>query len=443
MGWLRAGWVMGPVLVAAGALWMLGGPPQSALPAYELEVRGGNRVTRGAEETPAEARLSAGSRLDLVVRPETDVEGPLQAAAFRLEGGAWVDAGLAVHVDPSGAVRASGTVGAKMRATPGPLRLAVVVTRGAGAPDPAWSKAARQRRGGPHDLRGDRRPLSAARRAPVRSTSGGPSRGCYAGAMSWLVYILLLGCSPSVPPTPPDPRTLRGGGAGGCAGSVSGVPAPTTARSLCGRTGSSHPQRSGVGARALGARGRRLRRDGGGARERARGGARDRAVSEIPLRAEVVSPTLAADPRDTKAPAWEGRARSSWSTPTRSPGRMFGELAHRADLARDLPLGASYAAEARAALVEAGRLGHLWPHVAFRYAARRVSVERWLPEVRAQIDDARRHLTPWWDDWAYLAFVEARLLRREGDVRRSASPWRERRPGRSGDQSAHGRAVTR
>lgn len=138
VGWLRAGWVMGPVLVAAGALWMLGGPPQSALPAYELEVRGGDRVTRGAEETPAEARLSAGSRLDLVVRPETDVEGPLQAAAFRLEGGAWVDAGLAVHVDPSGAVRASGTVGAEVPATPGPLRLAVVVTRGAGAPDPAW-----------------------------------------------------------------------------------------------------------------------------------------------------------------------------------------------------------------------------------------------------------------------------------------------------------------
>lgn len=94
-------------------------------------------------------------------------------------------------------------------------------------------------------------------------------------------------------------------------------------------------------------------------------------------------------------------------------------LAHHLDQAKDLEAGAVHALAAREAWLEAGR-GDLWPHAAFLYAARRVSAEHWLTDVRARIADAREHLTPWWDDHAYLDFVEARLLKREGDLRRSA-----------------------
>lgn len=139
--WLRSGWVMTPVLVMALALLFLRSTGGEPLPSYEIEVRGGDVQTRGVEQAPAALRLSPGSRVDLLLRPDRDVRGTVRAAVWRRDGASWVEAGLAVEVSPAGAVRATGTVGEQIPATPGRVELAVVIAGGGEAPTAEWIEA--------------------------------------------------------------------------------------------------------------------------------------------------------------------------------------------------------------------------------------------------------------------------------------------------------------
>lgn len=98
----RGGWrVWAPALAAsvalvAGAWWLStsspptkpsnGGPAAtSGLPAYVVDFRSGDQAMRGADDGGAEAlrTFSAGSRVDLVLRPETTPDTSLDALAWR------------------------------------------------------------------------------------------------------------------------------------------------------------------------------------------------------------------------------------------------------------------------------------------------------------------------------------------------------------------------
>lgn len=140
--WLRSGWVMTPVWVAALALLFLRMSSQDPLPGYQIEVRGGDHQLRGAEDAPPALHLSPGSRVDMVLHPDRDVAGAVRAAAFRRSGAEWVEAGLTIEVSPQGAVRATGVVGEGIPATPGRVDLAIVITRGEEPPSAAWIDAA-------------------------------------------------------------------------------------------------------------------------------------------------------------------------------------------------------------------------------------------------------------------------------------------------------------
>ncbi|HEV8240461.1 MAG TPA: hypothetical protein VGS57_13915 [Thermoanaerobaculia bacterium] len=126
------GAAMGAAAAALTAV-MLRPPP---LPAYALaELSGGSRMTRGElVETPA---LAPGDHFQVSLRPETAVRraGLLLAQAFLLRGGELRPLAVeTTEVDPSGAVRLSGTLDRDL--APGPWTLWLVVGRRGTLPDP-------------------------------------------------------------------------------------------------------------------------------------------------------------------------------------------------------------------------------------------------------------------------------------------------------------------
>jgi anti-sigma factor RsiW len=101
------------------------GPP---LPGYTLALSSEQTVRSGAPE-PEVPRLGPGSQLDVLLRPEQAVEGPMEVRAFLVRPGearAW---NPPLERSPEGAVRIRGPVEALLSIPPGEWTLAVAVGR--------------------------------------------------------------------------------------------------------------------------------------------------------------------------------------------------------------------------------------------------------------------------------------------------------------------------
>lgn len=122
-------WLGGAALAIAAAASLLlvvrAGP---ALPSYGVEVSGGARVERGAEE--ATARFGFDDHLVVVLRPRERVEGAVVAHVYRVEGERLVRLDVPLDVSATGAVRLDARVG-DLVPTPGPAQIVITI---AGAP---------------------------------------------------------------------------------------------------------------------------------------------------------------------------------------------------------------------------------------------------------------------------------------------------------------------
>ena len=140
--------LLGPAFVlalAAAAAWLLW--PRGLLPAYTLALEGGDATARGGPAPDAAGRvvLASGSRIEIVLRPATPVEGPVQAHLY-MDGDPPAPLEAAVEVAPSGAVRWSGTAGQLVGPRTGDVDVLLVVARPSAQPAPA--EIARQPDGG-------------------------------------------------------------------------------------------------------------------------------------------------------------------------------------------------------------------------------------------------------------------------------------------------------
>jgi hypothetical protein len=127
-------WLAMPVLAAAAGLLLLvrpGGGPV-ALPAYDLTFVGGDGAVRGetgADPRPAVVRLWPDAEMDLVLRPEAPVTGPLQASAFVRAGAGLRAVPLPFELSDVGAVRVAGPVGKLFAGLRGRVELVIVLRR--------------------------------------------------------------------------------------------------------------------------------------------------------------------------------------------------------------------------------------------------------------------------------------------------------------------------
>ncbi len=138
--------VAAPVLAAAAALLLVllpSGP--TALPAYTLELEGGERSTRAAAPGPeaGPSELTPDSLVSVVLRPATGVEGRITVRGFLVgpQGGAEETAvalTLPVEAHTGGTLTVAGTAGELFSARPGVYTLALLVAR---ADDPAPAAA--------------------------------------------------------------------------------------------------------------------------------------------------------------------------------------------------------------------------------------------------------------------------------------------------------------
>ncbi len=128
-----AGW---SALAAAAALVLLLRAPgtQPPLPSYAMELSGGVQEMRGDPASPPRT-FPPGSQLELVLRPQTAVSGPLAVRYFLGRGNAlqpWPAPGV---ITADGSVRVAGTVGREITIPPGEWTLWVVVGRPEKLPD--------------------------------------------------------------------------------------------------------------------------------------------------------------------------------------------------------------------------------------------------------------------------------------------------------------------
>ncbi|MFP2907112.1 hypothetical protein ACLESD_19095 [Pyxidicoccus sp. 3LFB2] len=116
-------------MAAAAAVLLLVLPREvPPLPGYTLSVSSEQAVRAGAPE-PEVPRLGPGSRLDVLLRPEQAVEGPVEVRAFLVRPGearAWTPP---LERSPEGAVRIHGPVEALLSLPPGEWTLAIAVGR--------------------------------------------------------------------------------------------------------------------------------------------------------------------------------------------------------------------------------------------------------------------------------------------------------------------------
>lgn len=101
--------VIGLALAAALAA-VLFIPRPSALPEYSIAIAGGEQVVRGepqaAHGTPI---IGPGSRLSIVLRPATKLEGAIEARAFLVRDGSARVWSPPIEISSAGAVRIEGT----------------------------------------------------------------------------------------------------------------------------------------------------------------------------------------------------------------------------------------------------------------------------------------------------------------------------------------------
>lgn len=122
-------------LAAAAAILVLVLPRQPPpLPGYTLSLSSEQGVRSGTPE-PEVPRLGPGSQLDVLLRPEQAVEGPLEVRAFLVRPGearAWSPP---LERSPEGAVRIRGPVETLLSIPPGEWTLAVAVGRPGALPE--------------------------------------------------------------------------------------------------------------------------------------------------------------------------------------------------------------------------------------------------------------------------------------------------------------------
>lgn len=109
------------------------------LPGYQAMLTGTVRTERGpgaegaegsaAPAWPETASFAPGNRFELVLRPESAIEGPLEVRTFRQTAGSLVPWPLPSEIAEGGAVRLAGTVGRDVELPPGESTLVAVVGR--------------------------------------------------------------------------------------------------------------------------------------------------------------------------------------------------------------------------------------------------------------------------------------------------------------------------
>lgn len=111
--------------------------PIAEMPAYVLDVMGGDRLERGAPEATAEdaVRLAPGSRLSIVLRPATAITDPIAARGFFVRDGRAEAWSPSFEFASGGAVRIAGTREALFGGAPdGDYEIVLVVGRPADLP---------------------------------------------------------------------------------------------------------------------------------------------------------------------------------------------------------------------------------------------------------------------------------------------------------------------
>ncbi len=121
------------VVAAAAAAVLLLIPRVEPLPGYALLHSGGDAQVRAdpAATAVAEQRLRVGSRLRLVLRPSSKVEGPVAVRAFARAVGAAAATELALpaEISPDGGVKIDVEVGGDVALAPGDWDLFLAVGR--------------------------------------------------------------------------------------------------------------------------------------------------------------------------------------------------------------------------------------------------------------------------------------------------------------------------
>lgn len=126
-------WLGGAALaLAAAAAILLVVRTGPALPSYGVEVSGGARVERGAEE--ATERFGFDDHLVVVLRPREQVEGAVVAHVHRVEGERLVRLDVPLDVSATGAVRLDARVG-DLVSTPGPAEIVITIAETPHAPE--------------------------------------------------------------------------------------------------------------------------------------------------------------------------------------------------------------------------------------------------------------------------------------------------------------------
>lgn len=131
--WLAAG-AAGVVAAAAAVLLTVSAGP-GPLPAYELSPVGGGEVQlRGPDVAPAGTpTFRAGSRVALMLRPDTAVQGNVELEAALVVDGARRPVELAVERLGKGALRVTAILGDQLPAAPGRYHLSLHLKRSSGA----------------------------------------------------------------------------------------------------------------------------------------------------------------------------------------------------------------------------------------------------------------------------------------------------------------------
>jgi hypothetical protein len=132
----------------AAALFLTLSHP-AALPEYRAELSGGNRRQRSEINANAR-RFAPGSPLEIVLRPQTAVEGEVEVRFFLQGEGELRPVSLPAEIAPGGAVRISGVLGWEIAIPPGDWTVWSVVGRPGELPDEAALRA-RLAAGEPHN----------------------------------------------------------------------------------------------------------------------------------------------------------------------------------------------------------------------------------------------------------------------------------------------------
>lgn len=122
-------------VAAAAAAVFVALPEDKTLPEYALVVRSGEKVMRSEAPVAGAYRYAPGSQVDVIVRPETTVEGEVHLSAVVVGADGAAKAWAGPVETKSGAFRVRGTFGDDVDLEPGAWRLVLTVSSKV-APDP-------------------------------------------------------------------------------------------------------------------------------------------------------------------------------------------------------------------------------------------------------------------------------------------------------------------